>query len=71
VNSPEGVGRPHQLDPRVDLLAYIDVFRSLAIIGAVMIPIVLPLKTIDLRAPARRPVTQCRCRQNVPELFAH
>jgi DHA2 family multidrug resistance protein len=35
------------------LLAYIDAFRSLAIIGAVVIPIALAFKTIDLRAPAR------------------
>jgi DHA2 family multidrug resistance protein len=37
----------------VDLLAYIDVFRSLAIIGAIMIPIALTLKSVDLGAPTR------------------
>jgi DHA2 family multidrug resistance protein len=41
------------LQHQVDLLAYIDVFRSLAIIGAIMIPIALSLKTVDLSAPAR------------------
>lgn len=41
------------LQHQVDLLAYIDVFRSLAVIGAIMIPIALTLKSIDLRAPAR------------------
>ncbi len=41
------------LQHQVNLLAYIDVFRSLAIIGAIMIPIALTLKSIDLRAPAR------------------
>jgi MFS transporter, DHA2 family, multidrug resistance protein len=42
------------LQQQVDLLAYIDVFRSLAIIGAIMIPISLSLKHIDLKAPVRR-----------------
>jgi MFS transporter, DHA2 family, multidrug resistance protein len=41
------------LQHQVDLLAYIDVFRSLAIIGAIMIPIALSLKWVDLSAPAR------------------
>ncbi len=41
------------LQHQIDLLAYIDVFRSLAIIGAVMIPIALTLKSIDLGATAR------------------
>jgi MFS transporter, DHA2 family, multidrug resistance protein len=41
------------LQHQVDLLAYIDVSRSLAIIGAIMIPIALTLKSIDLSAPAR------------------
>jgi DHA2 family multidrug resistance protein len=41
------------LQQQVDLLAYIDVFRSLAIIGALMIPIALTLKSIDLKGPAR------------------
>src|SRR5215831_6199753 len=35
------------LQHQVDLLAYIDVFRSLAIIGAIMIPIACSLKPID------------------------
>jgi DHA2 family multidrug resistance protein len=43
----------HVLQHQVDLIAYIDVFRSLAVIGAIMIPIALTLKSIDLRAPAR------------------
>jgi DHA2 family multidrug resistance protein len=38
------------LQHQVDLLAYIDVFRALAIIGAVMVPIALTLKSIDLSA---------------------
>jgi MFS transporter, DHA2 family, multidrug resistance protein len=41
------------LQQQVDLLAYIDVFRSLAIIGAIMIPISLTLKSINLKAPPR------------------
>jgi MFS transporter, DHA2 family, multidrug resistance protein len=41
------------LQQQVDLLAYIDVFRSLAIIGALMMLISLTLKSIDLKAPAR------------------
>ncbi|MDE2061760.1 MAG: DHA2 family efflux MFS transporter permease subunit [Bradyrhizobium sp.] len=41
------------LQHQVDLLAYIDVFWTLAIIGAIMVPIALTLKTIDLNAPAR------------------
>src|SRR5579864_9410076 len=41
------------LQQQVDLLAYIDAFRSLAIIGALMVPIAFTLKSIDLRAPAR------------------
>jgi DHA2 family multidrug resistance protein len=41
------------LQHQVDLLAYVDVFRSLAIIGAVMIPIALTLKSIDLSAAPR------------------
>jgi len=40
------------LQQQVDLLAYIDVFRSLAIIGAIMIPLALVLKSIDLKAQA-------------------
>jgi MFS transporter, DHA2 family, multidrug resistance protein len=41
------------LQHQVDLLAYIDVFWTLAMIGAVMVPIALSLRTIDLKAPAR------------------
>ena len=41
------------LQRQVDLLAYIDVFRSLAIIGAIMIPIALSLGWVDLSSPAR------------------
>jgi len=41
------------LQHQVDLLAYIDVFWSLAIIGAIMIPIACSLKPIDLSAPTR------------------
>jgi DHA2 family multidrug resistance protein len=40
------------LQQQVDLLAYIDV-RSFAIIGALMIPISMTIKSIDLKAPAR------------------
>jgi MFS transporter, DHA2 family, multidrug resistance protein len=39
------------LQQQVDLLAYIDVFWLLAIVGVVMIPIALSLKHIDLSAP--------------------
>ncbi len=38
---------------QVDLLAYIDVFWSLALVGAVMIPIALTIKSIDLKAPPK------------------
>ncbi|MDB5655559.1 MAG: putative multidrug resistance protein [Tardiphaga sp.] len=38
---------------QVDLLAYIDVFFSLAIVGAVMIPIALTIKPINLAAPPK------------------
>ncbi len=41
------------LQQQVDLLAYIDVFRSLAIVGAIMIPISLTIRSIDLSAPKR------------------
>jgi DHA2 family multidrug resistance protein len=41
------------LRQQVDLLAYIDVFWTLAMIGAVMVPIALSLRTIDLNAPAK------------------
>lgn len=38
---------------QVDLLAYIDVFWCLAIVGAIMIPIALTIKSIDLSAPPK------------------
>jgi DHA2 family multidrug resistance protein len=38
---------------QVDLLAYIDVFFSLAIVGAVMIPIAFAIKPINLAAPPK------------------
>jgi DHA2 family multidrug resistance protein len=41
------------LQHQVALLAYVDVFWTLAMIGAVMIPIALSLRAIDLKAPAR------------------
>jgi len=41
------------LQKQVNLLAYIDVFWSLAIIGALMIPVALPVRPIDLSAPAK------------------
>lgn len=45
------VGRT--LQQQVDFLAYIDVFWSLAIIAALLIPIAATLRSIDLGAPAR------------------
>jgi MFS transporter, DHA2 family, multidrug resistance protein len=41
------------LQHQVDLLAHIDVFRSLAIVAAVMMPIALTLKSVDSSATAR------------------
>ena len=41
------------LQQQVDFLAYIDVFWTLAMIGALMIPLALIIKPIDLRAPAK------------------
>ena len=41
------------LQHQVDLLAYIDVFWSLAVIGAVMVPIALSLRHMDLKTPPR------------------
>jgi hypothetical protein len=38
-------------DAASQAVAYIDVFRSLAIIGEIMIPIAFSLKSIDLNAP--------------------
>jgi MFS transporter, DHA2 family, multidrug resistance protein len=39
------------LQHQIDLLAYIDVFWTLAVIGLVMIPVVLAIRPIDLSAP--------------------
>ena len=41
------------LQQQIDLLSYIDVFWSLAVIGAIMIPVALPLRRIDLGAAPR------------------
>jgi len=41
------------LQHQVDLLAYVDVFWTLALIGVIMVPIALSLRSIDLEAPAR------------------
>lgn len=41
------------LQQQVDFLAYIDVFWSLAIMAALLIPIAATLRSIDLGAPAR------------------
>jgi DHA2 family multidrug resistance protein len=41
------------LQHQIDLLAYIDVFWSLAVIGALMVPVALSLRTVDLKAAAR------------------
>ena len=41
------------LQKQVDLLAYVDVFWTLAMIGAIMVPVALSLRWIDLKAPAR------------------
>lgn len=41
------------LQGQVDLLAYIDVFWTLAIIGVLMIPLALIMRPIDLSAPAK------------------
>ncbi|MBV9457843.1 MAG: DHA2 family efflux MFS transporter permease subunit [Bradyrhizobium sp.] len=41
------------LQHQIDLLAYIDVFWTLAVIGLIMVPIALSLRTIELGAPAR------------------
>ena len=41
------------LQQQIDLLAYMDAFWSLAMVGLVMIPLAFAIKTIDLRAPAR------------------
>jgi DHA2 family multidrug resistance protein len=41
------------LQKQVNLLAYVDVFWTLAVIGAIMIPVALSLRSIDLKTPAR------------------
>jgi DHA2 family multidrug resistance protein len=41
------------LQHQIDLLAYIDAFWTLAVIGAIMVPIALSLRSVDLTAPAR------------------
>ena len=41
------------LQHQIDLLAYVDVFWTLAVIGAIMVPVALSLRAIDLKAPAR------------------
>jgi len=41
------------LQHQVDLLSYVDVFRTLALIGAIMVPIALSLRTINPGAQAR------------------
>jgi DHA2 family multidrug resistance protein len=41
------------LQRQIDLLAYIDAFWSLAVIGAIMVPVALSLRRIDLGAPAK------------------
>jgi DHA2 family multidrug resistance protein len=45
------VGRT--LQSQTDFLAYIDVFWTLSIIGALMIPLAMIIRPIDLRAPAK------------------
>jgi len=57
-NAPDASGQAlawvgQTLQHQIDLLAYIDVFWTLAVIGLVMVPIALSLRTIDLAAPAR------------------
>ncbi|MET3912494.1 DHA2 family multidrug resistance protein [Bradyrhizobium sp. S3.3.6] len=41
------------LQQQIDLLAYIDVFWTLAIIAALLIPIAAVIRPVDLRSPAR------------------
>jgi MFS transporter, DHA2 family, multidrug resistance protein len=41
------------LQRQVDLLAYIDVFWLLMLVGAILIPVALIIRPIDLKAPAR------------------
>jgi MFS transporter, DHA2 family, multidrug resistance protein len=39
------------LQHQIDLLAYIDVFWVLAMLGLLMIPVALSIRSIDLSAP--------------------
>ncbi|MET4070047.1 DHA2 family multidrug resistance protein [Bradyrhizobium sp. S3.2.6] len=41
------------LQQQIDLLAYIDVFWTLAVIAALLIPIAAVIRPVDLRSPAR------------------
>jgi DHA2 family multidrug resistance protein len=41
------------LQRQIDLLAYIDVFWLLMLVGAILIPVALILRPIDLEAPAK------------------
>jgi DHA2 family multidrug resistance protein len=41
------------LQQQIDLMAYIDVFWTLAVVGALMIPLALIIKPVDLGAPAK------------------
>ena len=41
------------LQQQVDFMAYIDVFWTLAVVGALMIPLALIVKPVDLGAPAK------------------
>jgi DHA2 family multidrug resistance protein len=41
------------LQTQIDLLSYIDVFWTLAIIGAIMVPLALIIRPIDLGAAPR------------------
>ncbi len=41
------------LQTQVNLLAYIDVFWALTLMGAIMAPLALTLRSIDMNAPAR------------------
>jgi DHA2 family multidrug resistance protein len=43
------------LQHQIDLLAYMDVFWTLAIIGAIMVPIALSLRAIDRNSPSKGP----------------
>jgi MFS transporter, DHA2 family, multidrug resistance protein len=57
-NAPDAAGQAlawvgQTLQRQIDLLAYVDVFWTLAMIGVIMVPIALSLRTIDLSAPAR------------------